>query len=171
MQTYPTKLAVLLTSSFFVFISSTLTATNVALADNVGFVDTRNGQPLNISPNLFDTEQAKKFMASGQNPYIGNQEAMASGKKLFQLYSCTQCHGAQAQGQTAVGLTGPKFNNAKSATDKGMFEVIWAGTNGGMGGKGKGVMDPTNASNGMSPDEVLKVIAWIRGQGGAAAGK
>jgi len=30
-------------------------------------------------------------------------------------------------------------------------------------------MDPTNPSNGMSADEVLKVIAWIRSQGGAGA--
>lgn len=169
MKTYPTKSAIFLVSSFFALLSSALIDMNIALADNVELVDTKNGQPLKISPNLFDTEQAKKFMATGQDPYIGNQEAIASGKKLFQLYSCTQCHGAQAQGQTAVGLTGPKFNNAKSSTDKGMFEIIWAGTNAGMGGKGKGVMDPTNSQNGMSPDEVLKVIAWIRSQGGASS--
>ena len=46
-----------------------------------------------------------------------------------------------------------------------MFEIIWAGTNGGMSGKGKGHMDPTNANNGLSADEALKVIAWIRNQG------
>jgi cytochrome c-L len=48
-----------------------------------------------------------------------------------------------------------------------MFETIWAGTNGGMGAKGKGLMDPTDANNGMTPDEVLKVIAWLRSLGGA----
>jgi cytochrome c-L len=31
-----------------------------------------------------------------------------------------------------------------------------------MGAKGKGLMDPTDASNGMTPDEILKVMAWIR---------
>lgn len=121
-----------------------------------------------IKPEYFNTPQSKQFKESGQNPYAGDQAAIAQGKKLFQLYSCTQCHGSQAQGQTAVGLTGPKFNNAKSATDKGMFEVIWGGTNAGMGAKGKGLMDPTNPDNGMTPDEVLKVIAWIRSQGGGA---
>jgi cytochrome c-L len=166
MRTYPIRLAIFLASSLTVFLLSALAITsNVALADD--FTDTKNGQSLKISPDLFDTEQAKKFMTTGQNPYIGNQEAIASGKKLYQLYSCTQCHGSQAQGQTAVGLTGPKFNNAKSASDKGMFEVIWAGTNAGMGAKGKGLMDPSNPKNGMSPDEILKVIAWIRSQGGA----
>lgn len=121
-----------------------------------------------IKPEYFNTPQSKQFKESGQNPYAGDQAAIEQGKKLYQLYSCTQCHGSQAQGQTAVGLTGPKFNNAKAATDKGMFEIIWGGTNGGMGPKGKGLMDPTNPDNGMSPDEILKVMAWIRSQGGGA---
>jgi len=168
MRTYPIRLAIFLASSLTVSLLSALAITsNVALAGD--FTDTKNGQPLKISPDLFDTEQAKKFMATGQNPYTGNPEAIASGKKLYQLYSCTQCHGSQAQGQTAVGLTGPKFNNAKSANDKGMFEIIWAGTNAGMGAKGKGLMDPSNPKNGMSPDEILKVIAWIRSQGGTTS--
>lgn len=130
------------------------------------FVDTKTGQPLKIDSKLFNTEQSKKFLSTGENPYTGNAEAIASGKKHYQTYSCAQCHGAQAQGQTASGLTGPRYNHSKSATDKGMFEIIYAGTNGGMSGKGQGLMDPGNHSNGLSPDETLKVIAWIRSQGG-----
>lgn len=126
------------------------------------FVDTRNGDPITINP---DSPQAKTFVQTGQNPYIGNQQAINQGEKLYNLYSCGQCHGSQAQGQTAKGLTGPRFNYAKSATDKGMFEIIHAGTNGGMSAKGRGLMDPTDPKNGLSPDEILKVIAWIRNQG------
>jgi len=62
-------------------------------------------------------------------------------------------------------LVGPTFKYPKNATNKGMFETIWHGTNGGMGAKGKGLMDPTDTSNGITPDEVLKVIAWIRTHG------
>ena len=47
-------------------------------------------------------------------------------------------------------------------TNKGMFETVWHGTNGGMGAKGIGLMDPTDPKNGITPDELLKVIAWIR---------
>ncbi|MEY3651442.1 MAG: hypothetical protein RLZZ351_807 [Pseudomonadota bacterium] len=43
-----------------------------------------------------------------------------------------------------------------------MFETIWHGTNGGMGAKGKGLMDPSDPSNGLMPDEVLKIQAWVR---------
>lgn len=163
MQTYPMKIVLAL----FAFILVIIFDVDVANAGGKGaeFTDTKNNQPLKISPELFDTEQSKKFLSTGQNPYIGDQAAIASGKKLYQSYSCGQCHGANAGGQTAKGITGPNFNHAKAANDKGMFEIIWAGTNGGMSGKGKGVMDPSDPKNGMSPDEVLKLIAWVRSQG------
>ncbi len=128
----------------------------------VEFVKTQDGTPLAIDVNLFDTPEAKEFATSGKNPYIGKQEAIDKGKKLFQMYSCTQCHGGDAQGQTGPGLHGPDFKYAKDATNKGMFETVWNGTNGGMGAKGKGLMDPTDPKNGLMPDELLKIQAWIR---------
>ena len=138
---------------------------STAVANNtktISFVDTQEGKPLEIDHVLFDTPAAKEFLATGKNPYVSDEEAIAIGKKTFGLYSCTQCHGPTAQGQVGPGLVGPTFKYPKNATNKGMFETIWNGTNGGMGGKGKGIMTPTD---GMTPDEVLKVIAWIRTQG------
>lgn len=132
----------------------------------IEFVTTQDSSPLKIDTALFDTPAAKEFLATGKNPYIGNAEAIAKGKKVFQLYSCTQCHGADAKGQVGPGLIGPTFKYPKNATNKGMFETIWHGTNGGMGAKGVGLMDPTDPKNGITPDELLKVIAWIRSQGG-----
>ncbi|OAM52078.1 cytochrome C [Methylovorus sp. MM2] len=143
-------------------VTTALSFVSATYAAPVQFVDTQEGKPMKIDAALFDTDQSKKFLETGNNPYIGNAEAAARGKKVFQLYSCTQCHGGNAQGQTGPGLVGPNFHYAKNATDKGMFETIWHGTNGGMGAKGKGLMDPTDADNGMTPDEVLKVIAWLR---------
>ncbi len=131
----------------------------------IDFVTTQDGSPLAIKPELFDTPAAKEFAATGKNPYVGNQEAIDKGKKLFQMYSCTQCHGGDAQGQTGPSLHGPDFKYAKNATNKGMFETIWHGTNGGMGAKGKGLMDPTDPNNGLMPDEALKIIAWVRTHG------
>lgn len=128
----------------------------------VAFVTTQDGSPLTIDAKLFDTAEAKEFAATGKNPYIGKQEAIDKGKKLFQMYSCTQCHGGDAQGQTGPSLHGPDFKYAKDASNKGMFETIWHGTNGGMGAKGKGLMDPTDPNNGLTPDEVLKIQAWLR---------
>ncbi|HYN53537.1 MAG TPA: c-type cytochrome [Methylotenera sp.] len=128
----------------------------------VEFVTTQDSKPLVIDAALFDTPAAKEFMTTGKNPYIGNAEAIAKGKKIFQLYSCTQCHGPEAGGQVGPGLVGPDYKYPKDATNKGMFETVWHGTNGGMGAKGIGLMDPTDPKNGITPDELLKIIAWVR---------
>jgi hypothetical protein len=53
----------------------------------VAFVKTQDGSPLEIKASFFDTAQAKEFSSTGKNPYIGNAEASAKGKKLFQMYS------------------------------------------------------------------------------------
>jgi cytochrome c-L len=132
---------------------------------SIEFVTTQDGKPLVINAALFDTPAAKDFLATGNNPYLGNAEAIAKGKKVFQLYSCTQCHGPEAKGQVGPGLTGPNFKYPKNATDKGMFETVWHGTNGGMGAKGVGLMDATDPKNGITPDELLKIIAWVRSMG------
>ena len=136
----------------------------------IALVDTQEGKPLVIDAALFDTPAAKEFLATGKNPYIGNAEAVAAGKKVFGLYSCTQCHGPEAKGQVGPGLIGPTFHYPKDATNKGMFETVWHGTNGGMGAKGIGLMDPTDVKNGITPDELLKVIAWIRSMGTGLTG-
>ena len=131
----------------------------------ISFVTTQDSSPLVIDKALFSTPEAKQFLSTGKNPYIGNVEAQAKGKKIFNLYSCTQCHGPEAKGQVGPNLTGPDFHYPKNATNKGMFETVWHGTNGGMGAKGLGLMDPTDPKNGITPDELLKVISWIRSQG------
>jgi len=146
--------------------SATKAASNASGGTAIAFVTTQDSSPLEIKAELFDTPAAKEFLATGKNPYIGNAEAIEKGKKIFQLYSCTQCHGPEAKGQVGPGLTGPDYRYPKDTTNKGMFETIWHGTNGGMGAKGKGLMDPTDPSNGITPDELLKVIAWIRSHGG-----
>ena len=131
----------------------------------IEFLATQDDKPFVIDVKLFDTPAAKEFLATGKNPYVGNAEAIAKGKKIFQLYSCTQCHGPEAKGQVGPGLTGPTFKYPKDATNKGMFETIWHGTNGGMGAKGIGLMVPGDNTQGIKPDEVLQVIAWVRSMG------
>ena len=142
-----------------------LAASGMALAD-VKFVATQDGSPIVIPADQFDTPAAKEFIATGKNKYISDAEAVKKGKKIFGLYSCTQCHGPEAAGQVGPGLVGPTFKYPKDATNKGMFETIWHGTNGGMGGKGIGIMNPSDPKDGMTVDETLKVIAWIRSHGG-----
>ena len=108
------------------------------------------------------TKAEIEFLKTGKNIYVGDAAAEKRGKKRFGYWSCTQCHGPTAKGQVGPGLVGPTFKYPKNATNKGMIETLWYGTNGGMGGKGYGVMA---ADDGMTLDELLKTIAWVRTQG------
>jgi cytochrome c-L len=128
----------------------------------IDFITTQDGSPLKIDVALFDTPAAKEFVTTGKNPYVGNEEAIKFGKKKFNLFSCSACHGGRGEGAVGPGLQGPIFKYAKNATNKGMFETIWHGTNGGMGAKGFGLMAP---DDGLKVDEALKVIAFIRSNG------
>lgn len=137
---------------------SLLAFTTGVMAD-VTFSATQDGSTITIDKAMFDTDAAKEFLATGKNPYIGNEAAIKAGKKKFNLYSCVACHGGKGEGAVGPGLIGANFRYAKDATNKGMFETIWHGTNGGMGAKGYGLMAP---DDGLKPDEVLQVIAFIR---------
>jgi len=139
-----------------------LGVTSMSAYADVTLVTTQDGSPLNIKKEMFDTPAAKEFLATGKNPYIGNPDAIKVGKKKFNLYSCQACHGGAAEGAVGPNLQGPNFRYAKNATNKGIFETIWNGTNGGMGGKGFGVMAP---DDGLTVDELLKVIAFVRSNG------
>ena len=133
---------------------------SIKTTTNIKLVKTTDGSEIKfLEKALVGTDAEKEFLKTGKNIYVGDAEAVAAGKKRYNMWSCTQCHGPTAKGQVGPGLTGPKYNYAKDATNKGMFETIWAGTNGGMGGKGYGIMA---ADDGTTVDEMLKIIAFIR---------
>ena len=131
----------------------------------ITFIATQDDKPFTIDPALFVTPAAKEFLATGKNIYIGDEDAIKKGKRVFGLYSCTQCHGPEGKGQVGPGLVGPTFKYPKDATNKGMFETVWHGSNGGMGAKGIGLMVPGDNTQGITTDELLQVIAWIRTKG------
>jgi cytochrome c-L len=132
------------------------------LAQAGSFTSTADGKALAIPDDMFNTPAAKEFLSTGKNPYIGNADGVKAGKKVYQLYSCAQCHGPIGNGQVGPNLRDDTFNYAKNATDKGMFETIWGGSAGGMGAKGKGLMLADDPTQGLTPDEILKVSAFLR---------
>ncbi len=127
------------------------------------FVSTKDGSPLVIKPVDTDTPEAKEFLATCKNPYtkryVADAEAAKAGKKKFGFWSCTQCHGGNAGGQTGPSITDANWQYAKHITDKGMFETIAGGSNAGM---------PTwHAQVAGNPellptDDILKIIGWLR---------
>ena len=138
------------------------------LAQAGSFTSTADGKALAIPDDMFNTPAAKEFLSTGKNPYMGNADAVKAGKKVYQLYSCAQCHGPIGNGQVGPNLRDDTFNYAKNATDKGTFETLWGGTAAGMGAKGKGLMQPDDPSQGLTPDEILKVSAFLRTKADAA---
>ncbi len=132
-------------------------------------VSTKDNSPLNIKIVDSDTPEAKEFLTTCINPYTklyaADPEKAKAGKRKFGYYSCTQCHGGNAGGQTAVSIIDERWQYAKHDTDKGLFETIAGGTNMGMMGWHQQV---ANNPDMVPTDDILKMIGWLRAsyQGG-----
>ena len=139
--------------------------TAAAPAGKCDLVSTKDNKPLPIKATDKDTPEAKEFLATCINPYTkkfaADAEAAKAGKKLFGMYSCTQCHGPNGDGQVGPPITDSRWQYAKHVTDKGMFETISGGTNGGMFAWHQQV---ANNPDMMSTDDILKIIGWLRTQ-------
>jgi cytochrome c-L len=127
-------------------------------------VSTKDGSPLPIKETPEDTPEAKEFLETCINPYTKrfavDKEAAKAGKKKFGLYSCTQCHGPNAGGQVGPSITDDRWQYAKHVTDKGLFETISGGSNGGMFAWHQQLGNPDNPST----DDILKIIGWLRSE-------
>jgi cytochrome c-L len=128
-------------------------------------VSTKDNSPLNIKPVEGDTPEALEFLKTCVNPYTklyaADANAAKKGKSRFGYYSCTQCHGPNGDGQVAVSITDDRWQYAKHVTDKGMFETIAGGSNGGMFAWHQQVSNNPELVN---TDDILKMVAWLRTQ-------
>jgi cytochrome c-L len=119
--------------------------------------------PLVIKPTDKDSADAKTFLETCINPYtkrfVADPEAAKAGKKLFGMYSCTQCHGGNAGGQTGPSITDDRWQYPKHVYDKGMFETIAGGTDAGMPTWHQQVAGNPEL---LSTDEILKIMGWLR---------
>ncbi len=141
-------------------------------------VSTKDNSPLKIKAVDTDSAEAKEFLATCKNPYTAkyaaDAEAAKAGKKVLGYNGCTGCHGGNLGGLMAPSLiknggTGAfdtKWVYAKNATDKGMFESIAGGTPGTSGGTMFVWHNQLegHTGDGISTDQILKAIAYIRTQ-------
>jgi cytochrome c-L len=141
------------------FVGLTL-STQASAACNL--VSTKDGSPLGIKVVENDTPQAKQFLETCVNPYTkaykDDAVAAKAGKRLFGLYSCTQCHGPTGGGQVGPSIQDKNWQYAKHVTDKGIFETVAGGSNGGMFAWHNQLGNVEN----LSTDDILKTIAWLR---------
>ncbi len=90
-------------------------------------------------------EQPKKL-----NPYTGDEEKIAEGRKLFLRWNCYSCHGVRGGGGMGRPMNDEQW--MYGGDDAGVFASTWGGTPGGM---------PAYSER-MSEDETWKVIAYVR---------
>jgi len=141
-------------------------------------VSTKDSTPLAVKADEADTPEAKEFLATCINPYtkkyVADKEAAKAGRKVMTYNGCTGCHGGKLEGVMAPSLRkdggqgafDKQWVYAKNTTDKGIFETIAAGTPGTSGG----LMpvwhkhQPDKVGDGLSTDEILKAVAYIRSE-------
>ncbi|MBK9167368.1 MAG: PQQ-dependent sugar dehydrogenase [Bryobacterales bacterium] len=104
----------------------------------------------NSTPDASLTPAVRQFRESGRNPLKGNAAAIAEGKASYQQ-NCAGCHLDDGRGRIGSNLVDAQYNHPRSATDVGLFEVIYAG--------GSGAMQPYA---GRIPNEtMLKIMAFL----------
>ena len=131
-----------------------LTADALPAEPAIQFHHALDNSRLEIKPRTSETFTAavEKFLVTGENPYHGNAEALEAGKKLYQR-NCQACHMPDGSGRLGPSLIDGEVINPRAGTDVGDFEIVYAGARGAM---------QSFARRGMSADDMLKVIAYVR---------
>jgi cytochrome c-L len=119
----------------------------------IEFLNALDDSPIDMSPikgEVF-TDAVKSFQETGKNPYVGNADAIAAGKALYDA-NCQVCHKPDGSGGMGPSLIDGTYVNKRANTDIGMFEVIHSGA--------AGAMRPFS-KRGVTQDQILQVIAYI----------
>ena len=105
---------------------------------------------LTYKPDQQITDAVAVFQKTVQNPYNGQPDAVADGKKLYDQY-CAACHLKDGTGRIGPNLIDNDHLYPQTATDKGLFEIVYAG--------GAGAMQPFGRR--ITQDQILKVNAYV----------
>jgi cytochrome c-L len=125
----------------------------VPAAAAVEFLNALDDSPIDLSPIAGEqfTDAVKSFQETGNNPYVGNADAIAAGKALYNA-NCQVCHKPDGSGGMGPSLIDDQYVNKRANTDVGLFEVIHSGA--------AGAMRPFSR-RGVTQDQILKIIAYI----------
>lgn len=119
----------------------------------IEFKSALDDSPIDVSPKKGETftDAVKSFHDTGKNPYVGNADAIAAGKKLYND-NCQVCHKPDGSGGMGPNLVDDIVVNTRANTDVGKFEIIHSGA--------AGAMRPFS-KRGMTQDQILQIIAFI----------
>ena len=93
----------------------------------------------------------EEFRETGENPFVGDEEALAEGKALYSRL-CQACHMPDGSGRIGPSLRDDRWRHPELETPAGRFSIIHSG--------GAGAMQAFHPR--MDLDEMLKVMAYIR---------
>ncbi|TFV98642.1 c-type cytochrome [Oxalobacteraceae bacterium OM1] len=125
-----------------------------AAADKPVFKSPIDNAPIDtpLKPGEPETPALKQFKETGKNSYRNDAVAVKQGKELYEQW-CVACHNTDASGKIGPPLVGGKYTYDQTATDPGMFAIIYGGASGAMQAFSK---------REMTQDEMLKIIAYVR---------
>jgi cytochrome c-L len=119
---------------------------------DIVFLHALDNQPLEFSyrPDQVITPAVEQFHKTAENPYSGDQAAIEAGHKLYDRL-CQACHLKDGTGRIGPSLVGDSPKRARTGTDRGRFEIIYAGGAGAMQAFGRRI----------DQDEILQVMAYL----------
>jgi cytochrome c-L len=123
--------------------------------EEVQFRDPLNDEPLDL-PRADVSPAVAAFRESGQNPYAGDEQAIADGHALYKRW-CQACHLPDGAGRIGPSLVDEQWTYERTGTHVGQFEIIYAGGAGAMQAFGQR----------LSQDEILRLIAFLDTLGAA----
>ena len=128
-------------------------ATEIPKEDGkIVFRDALTNEPLEFQymPDQEITRAVEKFHETGENPYAGDEEAIAAGEQVYKSL-CQACHMPDGSGRIGPSLNDDEWVRPRSDTEVGRFEIIYGGGAGAMQAFGRRI----------TQDEILKVLAYI----------
>jgi cytochrome c-L len=118
----------------------------------VEFRDPLTNEPLELRhrPDQEITAAVEQFRQTGDNPYSGDEQAVAEGQRLYARW-CQSCHLPDGSGGMGPSLIDERWKYQRLPSDVGMFEIIYAG--------GAGAMQAFGLR--LDEDEILKLMAHL----------
>lgn len=131
-----------------------VSTTPAALAgeEKIEFLHALDNKPIEFTfrPEQEITPAVEEFHKTAENPYSGDEAAIAEGEKLYAT-NCKACHLADGTGRIGPNLVDDIWKYDRAGTDKGNFEILYAGGAGAMQAFGKRI----------DQDQILKVMAYL----------
>jgi len=102
-----------------------------------------------FKPDEEITPAVVELHCTGENAYVGDETAVAAGKKLYAL--CAGCHMPDGTGRMGPSLVDDQYKYERIAGQHGEFEVIYGGA--------AGAMQPMGRR--FTQDDILKIMAYV----------